>query len=197
MRKLGFWGLVAGVVAVLAFADGVQAAAPPGSARPAASLRVKAPHHPGPGPQSGPIRYGRTVIVPRHRTRHYRDVLVLRPNGHFYRGYGCFSSDDDAYKWLAFTAITLKLLDVLNEHQQRTHEAAQVRATTAAVGETVHWSDGSAAGSVTVLRDGTSSRGRYCREFQQEVIVGGEAERAYGTACRQPDGAWEIISTRS
>ena len=197
MRKLSCWSLIASVVAVLAFADGVHAAAPPGPARPAASLKAKAPHHPGPGPQSGPIRYGQPVVVPRHRTRHYRDVVVLRPSGHLYPGYGYFSSDDDAYRWLAFTAITLKLLDVLNEHQQRTHEAAQVRATTAAVGETVHWNDGSAAGSVTVLRDGTSSRGRYCREFQQEVIVGGKVERAYGTACRQPDGAWEIISTRS
>ena len=150
----------------------------------------------GPGPAAcGPIRHGPAVAVPAHRVRHHGKVVVLRPHGHIYPGYGHFHSDDDAYKWLSFTAITLKLLDVLNEQQQRAHEAAQVRATTAGVGETIVWNDVAAAGSVTVLRDGSSTAGRYCREFQQEVTVGGKTERAYGTACRQPDGAWEIIST--
>jgi len=37
--------------------------------------------------------------------------------------------------------------------------------------------------------------GRYCREFLQEVVIGGRKEQAYGTACRQPDGSWEVIST--
>lgn len=150
----------------------------------------------GPGPANcGPIRHGAPVVVPPHRVRHHRNVVVVRPHGHFYPGYGHYHSDDDAYRWLAFTAITLKLLDVLNEQQQRAHEAAQVKATTAEVGETIVWNDGGAGGSVTVLRDGESTTGRYCREFQQEVTVGGKSEQAFGTACRQPDGAWEIIST--
>jgi surface antigen len=34
---------------------------------------------------------------------------------------------------------------------------------------------------------------RYCREYTTEVIIGGEVEKAYGTACRTEDGAWEII----
>ena len=36
--------------------------------------------------------------------------------------------------------------------------------------------------------------GTYCREFQQTVTVGGRTEEAYGTACRQPDGSWKIVS---
>ena len=39
-----------------------------------------------------------------------------------------------------------------------------------------------------------TAQGQYCREFQQEIVIDGIAERAYGTACRQPDGSWEIIS---
>lgn len=35
--------------------------------------------------------------------------------------------------------------------------------------------------------------GVYCREFQQEVTVGGQTEHAYGQACRQPDGTWRIM----
>ncbi|RQD77936.1 RT0821/Lpp0805 family surface protein [Desulfonatronospira sp. MSAO_Bac3] len=36
--------------------------------------------------------------------------------------------------------------------------------------------------------------GRYCREYTTEVQIGGETEKAYGTACRRDDGAWEIIN---
>ena len=35
--------------------------------------------------------------------------------------------------------------------------------------------------------------GRYCREFTQTVTIGNRTEEAYGTACRQPDGSWQII----
>ena len=133
--------------------------------------------------------------VPSHRIRHHRDIVVVRPYGHLYHGYGHYYHDDDAYKWLAFTAIAVKLLDNLNEHQQREHEAAQIRATTAPIGETIYWSEGRASGYVTPTREGTSSSGRYCREFQHEVTIAGKREQSYGTACRQPDGSWEVIST--
>lgn len=36
--------------------------------------------------------------------------------------------------------------------------------------------------------------GQFCREFTQTVSVGGQTEQAYGTACRQPDGAWQIVN---
>ena len=47
-------------------------------------------------------------------------------------------------------------------------------------------------GSVTPTREGTSASGRYCREFQHTIYVDGEQQQAYGTACRQPDGSWEV-----
>jgi len=34
----------------------------------------------------------------------------------------------------------------------------------------------------------------YCREYQTKVTVNGQSQKAYGTACRQPDGAWHIVS---
>ena len=141
------------------------------------------------------IHRGHSYNVPRHRIRHHRDIVIVRPYGHLYQGYGNYFYDDDAYKWLAFTAIAVKLLDNLNEQQQREHEAAQVYATTAPIGETIYWNEGSASGYVTPTREGRSSAGRYCREFQHEVTIGGKREQSYGTACRQPDGSWEVIST--
>jgi surface antigen len=35
--------------------------------------------------------------------------------------------------------------------------------------------------------------GRYCREFQTKALIAGESQQVYGTACRQPDGTWEIV----
>ncbi len=36
--------------------------------------------------------------------------------------------------------------------------------------------------------------GRYCREYQTAVVIDGRTQSAHGTACRQPDGTWEITS---
>lgn len=138
-----------------------------------------------------PGHRGHVINVPRRR--HFRGIRVLRPHGRPYFGYGFFYTDSDAYKWLAFTSITLTILDNLNEEQQRLHEAAQVRATLADVDETIVWDDGSASGSVKTTRIGTSTTGRQCREFQQSISIGGKTEQAYGTACLQLDGSWEIV----
>jgi len=141
------------------------------------------------------IHRGPARSVPHHRVRHYRNTVIVRPYGHLYPGYAYSHYDDDVYKWLSFTAITLKVLDNLNENQQRKHEAAQIKATNAPVGESVVWRQGNATGAVTAIREGTSTIGRYCREFLQQVKIGNKSEQAYGTACRQPDGSWEVIAT--
>ena len=37
-----------------------------------------------------------------------------------------------------------------------------------------------------------NSGGQPCREFTQEVIIGGKAETAFGKACRNADGSWDL-----
>lgn len=61
-------------------------------------------------------------------------------------------------------------------------------------GTTSTWSnpDSGHGGSITPVDTYQREDGRYCREFQQTVTVGGETQQAYGTACRQPDGSWQI-----
>jgi len=49
-------------------------------------------------------------------------------------------------------------------------------------------------GTVTPTRTYEVADGRYCREFQHAVTVGGKTEMAYGNACRQPDGSWQIVN---
>jgi plastocyanin len=139
------------------------------------------------------VRNGRKMIVVAPRHRNFRNVIVIRPHGHVYWGYGHHHSDSDAFKWLAFTAITLKLLDNVNEQAQREHEAAQIQATSAGVGEKITWATNDANGYVVTTKQGMNGNGLNCREFQQNITVGGNTEEAYGTACLQADGAWSIV----
>ncbi len=73
-------------------------------------------------------------------------------------------------------------------------QQAYTQATTAPIGQQITWNNPNTgnSGSVTPTREGTSGTGQYCREFQQTVVVGGQEEQAYGTACRKPDGSWEV-----
>lgn len=48
---------------------------------------------------------------------------------------------------------------------------------------------------VTPMRTYEPHPGQYCREYQTVVTIGGRAEQAYGTACRQPDGAWKTVNS--
>jgi surface antigen len=73
---------------------------------------------------------------------------------------------------------------------------AQQRAYSAPIGQQIHWNnpDTGHAGTITPTRDGQDSAGRYCREFQTTITVGGKPEQAYGQACRQPDGTWKVVN---
>ncbi len=74
-------------------------------------------------------------------------------------------------------------------------QQAQSRAYSAPVGETIAWNNPESgnSGTYTPVREGRSNAGRYCREYEQTIYVGGQKESAYGQACRQPDGSWEIV----
>jgi surface antigen len=63
-------------------------------------------------------------------------------------------------------------------------------------GQTSNWSnpDSGNSGSVTPTNTYQNAEGKYCREYQQTITVAGKSQEAYGTACRQPDGAWKVKS---
>ena len=85
----------------------------------------------------------------------------------------------------------------LDKADKAAMERASDTATTAPIGKTISWRnpDTGHAGTVTPTREGTAANGEYCREFQQTVTIGGETQKAYGTACRQPDGSWKIVNS--
>ena len=83
----------------------------------------------------------------------------------------------------------------MDEQDRMKANEAVMEAHQAPLGETIVWNnpDSGHSGTVTPVRDGSTSSGLYCREFQQTITVGGRTETAYGTACRQPDGTWRIV----
>jgi surface antigen len=85
-------------------------------------------------------------------------------------------------------------MDAADKQQQA--QAAQKAFETTPAGQSVPWRnpDTGNNGLVTPVRTYQASNGQYCREFQQTITVGGENHNAYGTACRQPDGSWKIVS---
>jgi surface antigen len=77
------------------------------------------------------------------------------------------------------------------------HQTAQKALEKAPSGTATAWQnpDSGNSGTITPTRTYQNSSGAYCREYQQEIIVGGKPERSYGTACRQPDGSWKIVNS--
>lgn len=63
-------------------------------------------------------------------------------------------------------------------------------------GRTNSWRnpDSGNSGTITPTQTYTKNDGQPCREFQQTVTIGSDIEEAYGTACRQADGTWKIVS---
>ncbi|MDE3015872.1 MAG: glycine zipper 2TM domain-containing protein [Pseudomonadota bacterium] len=65
---------------------------------------------------------------------------------------------------------------------------------TAQPGQTLPWQNPESGNSGTVTPSNyyQNAQGQYCREYSQTVTVGGRTQQAYGKACRQPDGSWQI-----
>jgi surface antigen len=53
--------------------------------------------------------------------------------------------------------------------------------------------DNGHSGSITPTETYQASDGRFCRRFQQTIVVDGKTAETFGTACRQPDGTWESV----
>jgi len=151
------------------------------------------------------IRQAKAKVI-RHRGRHVRSsgkhhrryrghYVYLSPAAPLHRHafrQGHHHHQDEARDF--YRVLALWVAEALSESQRRSLTRAQQGAATAPIGDTIRWDDGGASGSVVATREGGDAQGRYCREFQQEVYIGRERQSGYGIACRQPDGAWEIVS---
>lgn len=84
----------------------------------------------------------------------------------------------------------------LDRADQAYYQRASQQAVAAPIGETITWNNPQSGnyGSVTPTREGyQTGTGAYCREYQQQIVVGGRRQEGYGRACRQPDGSWKVV----
>ena len=56
-----------------------------------------------------------------------------------------------------------------------------------------HNPDSGHSGSIQPLATWQTPEGTHCREFTHTIFVGSHPEKAYGRACRQPDGTWQVV----
>lgn len=82
------------------------------------------------------------------------------------------------------------------QDQQQVQNTTQQTLETQKSGTTIAWNnpDSGHSGTVTPTKTYQQANGQYCREFQQTINVNGQTETGYGTACRRPDGSWEVQS---
>jgi surface antigen len=75
-----------------------------------------------------------------------------------------------------------------NQTSQRALETSQP-------GQSLPWKNPQTGNSGTITPSNyyQNSSGQYCREYTQTIVIGGKREQGHGTACRQPDGSWQII----
>ncbi|HVO26913.1 MAG TPA: RT0821/Lpp0805 family surface protein [Candidatus Margulisiibacteriota bacterium] len=81
-----------------------------------------------------------------------------------------------------------------NNDKQKAAQAAQQAFEQNQAGQPTVWNNPQTgnSGSITPTRTYQLANGQYCRQYQQTITIGGEQHQSYGTACRQPDGNWQI-----
>ncbi len=85
--------------------------------------------------------------------------------------------------------------DAMSTEDRNLYLTAYERALAAPIGEPIAWNSRQASGEVTTTRDGWAGQ-RYCREFRQNVLIDGRSQEAYGTACKTPDGGWQLVQNQ-
>ena len=65
---------------------------------------------------------------------------------------------------------------------------------TVRTGVPTHWRNPDSGHQYTVVPTRTTETAQGpCREYTVDAVVGGQREKVYGTACRQPDGSWRTV----
>jgi surface antigen len=78
---------------------------------------------------------------------------------------------------------------VLNRSTQQALESTNTN-------EALQWQnpDNGHYGSIKPTRTFHPTQTQICREFQQTIVVSGQTQQSYGTACRRLDGSWQLKS---
>lgn len=100
---------------------------------------------------------------------------------------------------LATTAAGAVIGFIIGQNVGRSMDQVDVRCTghvleAAPDRQTVVWKNPDVGGEYAVTPTRTyQTGGRYCREYSTRSTIGGRSEEVYGTACRNPDGSWQVV----
>jgi len=64
-------------------------------------------------------------------------------------------------------------------------------------GQPAYWQNQNTGDSYTVVptQNVTVDGNPYCREYHTTAVIAGKKQQMYGTACRQQDGTWKMVSS--
>jgi surface antigen len=67
-----------------------------------------------------------------------------------------------------------------------------------AVGQPAYWQNPKTGASYNVepVKNVIYEGNKYCREYRSIANVAGKKQQVYGTACRQPDGSWQVVNSQ-
>lgn len=80
----------------------------------------------------------------------------------------------------------------LDERAQQ--QAAYAQSQAVSYGQRQSWQAPSGARGYVDPGPVYSEQGRVCRQYTHTIYIGGRQEQGVGTACRAPDGRWDIVS---
>lgn len=65
------------------------------------------------------------------------------------------------------------------------------------VGQPAYWTNSKTGSNYKVVptQNVTVQGNKYCREYRTTADIAGKQQQMYGTACRQPDGSWKMVSS--
>ena len=63
-------------------------------------------------------------------------------------------------------------------------------------GQPAYWQNQKTGTDYTVVptKNVTVDGNQYCREYRSTANIAGKKQQVYGTACRQPDGTWQVAN---
>jgi surface antigen len=88
------------------------------------------------------------------------------------------------------------VLQLAKEDVERAQRSALAAFESAPSGETTIWRNPKNGhwGTLTPVRTYLDAGGRYCREYRQTVTLDGQEHQGNGSACRERDSVWRIMS---
>lgn len=141
-------------------------------------------------PQHGPNDNAYTDEIEGLKTnRSYDDPLIGRHNSS--RAGYAFKND------MPSLLISRQLTELTNPSDKRYVEnTSQGALEKNELGVTSRWTNQETgnSGTITPTKSFQLKTGDFCREFTQTVVIGGERQEAYSTACRKSNGYWSIIN---